>query len=138
MPGVEVALWGLFGGFAVEGLDLYTAVRRSGRWPWRTGRPRAVGAWAYLVAEVVRLAIGAGLAAAAGASGQVTTAFAAVAVGIAAPLVVERLARAIPLDSAGTGPPAAPPAPGPAGTGVPAQAGPVAGPVAPSAAPGGE
>ncbi|WP_462188490.1 MULTISPECIES: hypothetical protein [unclassified Frankia] len=98
MMGVEVALWGLFGGFAVEGLDLYTTVRRRGRWPWQTGKSQEAGPWAYLVAELVRLAIGAGLAAAAGASGQVDTAFAALAVGVAAPLVVERLARAVPLD----------------------------------------
>ncbi|KQM03084.1 MULTISPECIES: hypothetical protein [unclassified Frankia] len=139
MPGVEVALWGLFGGFAVEGLDLYTAVRRSGRWPWRTGRPREVGAWAYLVAEVVRLAIGAGLAAAAAASGQVTTAFAAVSVGIAAPLVVERLARAIPLDPPPAAAPADPSTPGPRGAGVRTPAGPVApAGAAPSDAPAGE
>ncbi len=98
MTGVEVALWGLFGGFAVEGLDLYTAVRRHGRWPWQSGKPREAGPWAYLIAELVRLAIGAGLALAAGASDQITTPFAALAVGVAAPLVVERLTRAIPLD----------------------------------------
>ncbi|WP_152989870.1 hypothetical protein [Frankia sp. ACN1ag] len=93
-----MALWGLFGGFAVEGLDLYAAVRRHGRWPWQRGRSREAGPRAYLVAELVRLAIGAGLAAAAGTSGQITTPFAALAVGVAAPLVVERLSHAIPLE----------------------------------------
>ncbi len=70
MSGVQVALWGLFGGFAVEGLDLYTAVRRHGRWPWQSGKAKDAGPWAYLIAELVRLAIGGGLAAAASASGQ--------------------------------------------------------------------
>lgn len=102
MTGVAftMALWGLFGGFAVEGLDLYTAVRRHNRWPWRTGtRRREAGPWAYLCAELIRLAIGAGLAGAAAASDQVTTPIAALAVGVAAPLVIERLARAVPLDT---------------------------------------
>lgn len=97
MTWIEAALWGLFGGFAVEGLDLYGAVRRRGCWPWQARGPREVGAIGYFVAELVRLAIGSGLAWALMESGQVTTAVGALAVGVAAPLVVERLARTIPL-----------------------------------------
>ena len=41
--------------------------------------------------------IGGGLAWAAAASGQLTTAAGALAVGVAAPLIVERLTRAVPL-----------------------------------------
>jgi hypothetical protein len=93
-----VALWGLFGGFAVEGLDLYTAVRRHGRWPWRDRKRREAGPWAYLCAELIRLAIGAGLATAAAASHQVDTPMAALAVGVAAPIIIERLTHAIPLE----------------------------------------
>jgi hypothetical protein len=97
MNGVYAALWGLFGGFAVEGLDLYTAVRRFGRWPWRVREPREAGPVAYAVAELVRLAIGGGLAAATAVSGQITSPAGALAVGVAAPLIVERLTRAVPL-----------------------------------------
>jgi hypothetical protein len=97
MTWIEAALWGMFGGFAVEGLDLYGAVRRRGCWPWRARGPQEVGAAGYFVAELVRLVIGSGLALASVASSQVTTAFGALAVGVAAPLIVERLTRAIPL-----------------------------------------
>lgn len=97
MSWLDAALWGAFGGFAVEGLELYTAVRRHGHWPWRVRGPREVGAPGYVVAELIRLIIGAGLAGAAEASGQITSAVGALAVGVAAPLIVERLARAIPL-----------------------------------------
>ena len=96
MTWMQVALWGLFGGFAVEGLDLYGAVRR-GCWPWRARGPREVGAFGYCVAELIRLGIGSGLACALAESRQITTAVGAVAVGVAAPFIVERLTRAIPL-----------------------------------------
>lgn len=101
MAWIEAALWGLSGGFAVEGLDLYGAVRRRGCWPWRAGGPREVGAVGYVVAEMIRLLIGSVLASALAESGQITTAFGALAVGVAAPLIVERLARAIPLTDSG-------------------------------------
>lgn len=86
--------------FAVEGLDLYAAVRRHGCWPWRVRGPREVGAVGYVVAELIRLVIGSVLASALAESSQVTTAFGALAVGVAAPLIVERLTRAIPLTDA--------------------------------------
>ena len=97
MTWIEAALWGLGGGFAVEGLDLYGALRRRGRWPWQVRGPREVGAVGYFVAELVRLGIGSVLASALAESSQITTAFGALAVGIAAPLIVERLTRVIPL-----------------------------------------
>lgn len=100
MTWIEAALWGLSGGFAVEGLDLYAAVRRHGCWPWRVRGPREVGAVGYVVAELIRLVIGSVLASALAESSQVTTAFGALAVGVAAPLIVERLTRAIPLTDA--------------------------------------
>lgn len=97
MTWIEAAGWGLFGGFAVEGLDLYTAVRRRGCWPWWARGPREVGVAGYIVAELVRLVIGSGLAWALAESRQITTAFGAVLVGVAAPLLVERITRSIPL-----------------------------------------
>jgi hypothetical protein len=50
----------------------------------------------FLLAVAIRLGVGAGLAAAAGSSGQVAGAFGAVAVGVAAPLIVEKLYQQIP------------------------------------------
>lgn len=85
MTWIEAALWGLFGGFTVEGLDLYGAVRRHGCWPWRARGPREAGAVGYFVAELVRLVSGGVLASALAKSSQVTTAFGALAVGVAAP-----------------------------------------------------
>ena len=101
MTGLEYAAWGLFGGFAVEGLEFAAAIRRTGKWPWRKrGEP---GPLPLLTSIVIRLAVGAGLAAAAGEASQVSGPFGALAVGVAAPLLVEQLARQIPLS------PAAPP-----------------------------
>jgi uncharacterized protein (DUF1501 family) len=105
MVGVVAGLWGLFGGFAVEGLELYAAVRRHGRWPWKplahldAGETPEAGAAAYVIAEVVRLLIGAGLAWAAAATGQVTGPLGALGVGVAAPTIIGQLAKAIPLAS---------------------------------------
>ena len=95
MSWIDAALWGVLGSCAVEGLDCNTAVRRHGRWPWRARGPHEVGAFGYVVAELIRLIIGGVLAAA--AVSQFTGPVGALAVGIAAPLIVERLARAVPL-----------------------------------------
>ena len=79
----------------MEGLDLYVAVRRKGCWPWQVRGPRAAGALAYFVAELIRLVIGGGLAGAAAASGQLSTPLAALTMGLATPLIVERLAKTV-------------------------------------------
>lgn len=73
MVGEVAGLWGLFGGFAVEGLELHAAWQRDRRWPWhrapqldaKTAAGAAqdsieAGAMGYAVAEIVRLLIGAG------------------------------------------------------------------------------
>jgi hypothetical protein len=95
MTGLEFAVWGLFGGFAVEGLEFTAAIRRGGRWPWQ--QPGEPGALPFAVSVIVRLAVGAGLAAAAGVADQISGPFGAVALGVAAPLVVEQLARQVSL-----------------------------------------
>ena len=95
MTGAEYLAWGLFGGFAVEGLDFVGAIKRTGGWPWhQDGAPPLI---IFLVSEVIRLAIDAGVALAAGSSGQVSGPFGALAVGVAAPLLVEQLTRQVPL-----------------------------------------
>jgi hypothetical protein len=90
---MAAAGWGLLGSFIVEALELAAALRRAKALPWkRPGEPRL---FAYLVSVVLRLAAGAGLAALGGAGGQLTGPFAAGALGITAPLVVERLLRQV-------------------------------------------
>jgi len=97
MSRIDAALWGLFGSFAATGLDFRYAVHRHGCWPWNIQNAREVGAFGYCLVELMRLGIGAGLASAAAASGQLPTEVGALAVGIAAPMIVEHLARWVPL-----------------------------------------
>jgi hypothetical protein len=103
MAEVVGGLRGLFGGFAVAGLELYTELRRYGRWPWKqqpypgTGKVPEAGPVGYAIAEAVRLFIGAGLAWAAPATGQIAGPLGAPGVGVAAPTIIAQLAKAIPL-----------------------------------------
>jgi hypothetical protein len=91
-------LWGLFGGFAVQALEFISAANRSSGWPWRY--PYGPGAGPYVVALILRLMIGSGLAAASGASGQISGPFGAIAVGVAAPLILAQLASRVPVPDA--------------------------------------
>lgn len=98
---VQAGLWGLAGGFVVDGLEFYTTVRRYGCLPWKVKGPGLeAGRTAYLVAESVRMLIGGILASGAASSGQVSGPLAAIAIGVAAPLMVERLTTLIPLSQA--------------------------------------
>jgi hypothetical protein len=94
VTGVEYAVWGLFGGFAVEGLEFAGAIRRTGTWPWR--QPGEPGPLPLAVSVVIRLAIGSGLAAAAGLAGQVNGPFGALAVGVCSALVGRATRQASP------------------------------------------
>ncbi|MCF6475891.1 hypothetical protein FAF44_47275 [Nonomuraea sp. MG754425] len=85
------ALWGMVGGLCVEGLELHARIRRARSWSWR--RPIPQGLSAYVTSVVIRVGIGAALAAAGSQSGQIQGAFAALGLGVAAPLVVEKVAR---------------------------------------------
>jgi len=96
MTAAVCALWGLLGGGVVEALDLAAAIRPT------SGRPRWAWPWAdepacrlpYLLSIVLRLAAGAGLAAAASTSGpRLAAPWAAFLAGLGAPVVVERLLR---------------------------------------------
>src|ERR1044071_9593079 len=89
------SVWGLSGGACVEALALYGLIRRSENWSWR--RPISQGLSAYLISVILRMGAGGVLAAAAAGSQQVSGPFAAFGLGVAAPLVVEKLSRAIPL-----------------------------------------
>jgi len=93
------AEWGLIGGLCVEASWLYSRIRGSHRgsnlFPWR--KPIPEGRMAYLVSVIVRVGLGAGLAGAAAGVGQVSGSFAAFGLGVAAPLVLEKLAKTVPL-----------------------------------------
>jgi hypothetical protein len=89
------ALWGLIGGSCVEALWLSARIRKDPRWSWR--KPIPQGLTAYLISVVLRVGAGAGLAAAAAGSGQISGNFAAFILGVSAPLVIEKLAQVIPL-----------------------------------------
>jgi hypothetical protein len=84
-------VWGLFGGFAIEGLEFSRAIRYVGDWPWTSNEEPSAPALAASV--VIRLVISAGLAVAAGETHQITGPFGALAMGASAPLVIEQLAR---------------------------------------------
>lgn len=84
-------LWGLAGAGFIEGLDLYSAIRRVKGYPWTIKGEVPFGP--YLLSVFIRLAVGAGLAAALGASQQVAGPVGAVAAGVAAPKILEQLAR---------------------------------------------
>jgi hypothetical protein len=86
------AFWGLFGGTLVAGLDFIAVVGRIGDWPWKTRKKLRAGP--YVAATLVRLMLGAGLAVAVGQSGLALNALSAVMIGVATPLIVEKLARA--------------------------------------------
>jgi hypothetical protein len=97
------AAWGLAGGLCVEALALCALIRSTPGWNWR--RPIPQGLAAYLISVVLRAGAGAGLAAVAAGSGQVSGAFAAFTLGVAAPLIVERLSRLVRSAPRGTGDP---------------------------------
>jgi hypothetical protein len=94
----EAGLWGFLGVLAIEAFDLYQAIRRVKNWPWKIAGEVSFGP--YLISVIIRVILGAGAAAAFGASGQLTSPIGALAVGISAPLLLERLARAATIDTA--------------------------------------
>lgn len=65
-------------------------VSRIGTFPWRGGQPKVILS-AYFAAAVVRLVLGGGLALAAASSGIATTPMLAIAIGVGAPLIAEKL-----------------------------------------------
>jgi hypothetical protein len=87
----DFALWGFFGGFIVDGLELWHRVQKNnGKWP------SGYLSIAFFIAEIIRLVAGAGLAVAFGKSGQVNGSIGALAIGVATPLIVEKLSSFLP------------------------------------------
>ncbi|MGQ0574416.1 MAG: hypothetical protein ACT4RN_09450 [Pseudonocardia sp.] len=96
------ALWGLLGAGLVEAFDLYPEVRRRRALPWRERGsrrrdPARPSARIYTLASSLRMVMGTGVAAAAGASNMITIPPVAVTVGIAAPLIIDRMTKQMPL-----------------------------------------
>lgn len=93
----SAALWGLLGGGLVETLDLYTEIRTRGALPWhkpsskRRDRTRPAPR-IYVLGTFLRLLMAGGVAAAAGASAMVSAPWIGIGAGVAAPLILERLA----------------------------------------------
>lgn len=87
----KYGFWGVAGGVAVLGLELWTSIRAlDGNWPVRCTRV------AYWFGEAARLLIGGILAVALGGAAQVTVPLGAFTVGVATPLVLARLAENVP------------------------------------------
>lgn len=91
-------LWGAFGGVLVEGLDFASLVRH-GMWPWE--RRKSARAVPYLTGLALRVVLGGGLAMGIGLSQQINTPIAAIAIGVATPLIVARLSEAADTQVAG-------------------------------------
>ncbi|WP_406344856.1 hypothetical protein [Streptomyces sp. NBC_00648] len=83
-------VWGLLGAGALEAHQLRGDIARVRNLPWRVRGELPLGP--YLTALGLRLALGVGLAAGFGASGQAGGPVGVMAVGIAAPKVLEQLA----------------------------------------------
>jgi hypothetical protein len=96
MTTLTYGLWGLLGVACVEGLEFVRAIEKEGVPPWRPA-DHPEFPW-YIAATVVRLGIGFVLASATAASGQIAGPFGAIAMGISAPLIIEKLAKQVPLE----------------------------------------
>jgi hypothetical protein len=90
----EYAVYGAAGALAVELIEFYGAVRRTGGWPRsRMGEP---GPLPLLGSVAIRIMLGAGLAWVLSGMQQVSGPAGALAVGIAAPLFLEQMAKQFP------------------------------------------
>jgi hypothetical protein len=85
------ALWGFMGAAAIEAWDLYGAIHRVKGFPWKVDGEVAFAP--YLVSVLLRIFLGVGMAVAFVASGQANGPVGVVAIGIAAPKLLEQLAR---------------------------------------------
>jgi hypothetical protein len=84
-------LWGFMGAAAIEAWDLYGAIHRVKGFPWKFAGEVTLAP--YLVSVMLRVLLGVGMAVAFVASGQADGPVGVVAIGIAAPKLLEQLAR---------------------------------------------
>jgi hypothetical protein len=90
----QAALWGLAGGACVELWTLHSLTKQHA-FSWKCPIPQGLSA--YVTSVLTRVAIGAIVAAAAAAGDEVTGAWVAFGLGVAGPLVVQKLAGNVPL-----------------------------------------
>ncbi|WP_144022994.1 hypothetical protein [Asanoa hainanensis] len=88
---LEIVLWGLAGSFVVEALNFVGSIRKHQSWPWRA--PGELNLWLYSVCSLLRLLVGAIVAGALGADGQVSGTAGAFLIGVSAPLIVQRVVQ---------------------------------------------
>ena len=105
----QASLWGALGSALVEIADLHKSLRARGKLPWR-GR-NAASRNLYLLASLLRMVLGVGVAVTLGESGQVTGGFGAILAGVAAPKILESLQTQAAAPGRPAGELAAPPQP---------------------------
>lgn len=84
------ALWGFMGAAAIEAWDLYGAIHRVKGFPWKFDGEVPLGP--YLASVVIRVLLGVGMALVFVASDQAAGPVGVVAIGIAAPKLLQQLA----------------------------------------------
>lgn len=87
----QYALWGLVGGAVNRGVLFLEASHRVKGWPFT--RPYGTGGGVYAVSIIIHLGIAAATAAALSTTMIVTSGFIAFGTGVAAPVVVKKVAR---------------------------------------------
>ena len=87
----SACLWGLLGAALIEAWDLYGLIHEVKGFPWRQGDQLKLAP--YLVATMIRLGVGTGLAAIFADAHQVAGALGAASVGIAAPKILQEIAK---------------------------------------------
>ncbi len=95
MTAWQAALWGAFGGLAVEAIQFSGVLRRTGTWPWNIEGEPPAGLWSASV--LIRVGLGLGLAVAAFQTGEIAGPIGAIAIGVAAPLIIEQMGQDAPL-----------------------------------------
>src|SRR5882757_1072716 len=88
---LEYALWGAFGGIAIEAVEILGAISRVKGVPW--GKPGEITLGALLISVLIRVGLGVGVAVALANAGQISGAVGAVAAGVAAPTILEQMTK---------------------------------------------
>jgi flagellar biosynthesis/type III secretory pathway ATPase len=87
------AAWGALGGAAIEAYDMFRAIRATGSFPWGYKDKPPYTAATWVISAILRIGIGAVVAAAAVAGGQVAGVYAAFGLGATGPVALGRLLK---------------------------------------------
>lgn len=91
MTWLEYALWGAFGGLAIEAIEFLGAISRVKGWPWKV--KGEIPPFPLAVSVMIRVGLGFGLASAAGQAGEISGPWGAISVGVAAPLLLAQMGK---------------------------------------------